>query len=188
MKTGDYYLEGVREVGSGFRFNPDHTFEFFFSYGAIDRMATGTWEQKGNRLILNTPRKPATDFLLASSKQVSKKQVSIRVKDANPNILGYIYCRIETTDGTILEAYSNNEGIITFDLVPLKSISLMHELWADRLSEFKVEQPSQNEYEFTIGRWITDVAFVDLALQINETGFTGAHPLLQGNTFRYVSE
>jgi hypothetical protein len=37
MKAGQYYLEGVREVGSGFHFNSNKTFDFFFSYGAIDR-------------------------------------------------------------------------------------------------------------------------------------------------------
>jgi hypothetical protein len=188
MKTGEYYLDGVREVGSGFRFKEDNTFEFFFSYGAIDRMSTGTWAQKGDSVILNTPRKPATDFILANARQQSKKQVIIRVKDENPMILGYIYCRLETTDGTLLEAYSDKEGVITFDKVEVKSISLLHELWADRLSEFRVEQPGHNYFEFTIARWITDVEFVDLALHIRKDGLTGRHPLLQGDKFNYVSE
>jgi hypothetical protein len=188
MKTGEYYLIGLQEVGSGFRFNADYTFEFFFSYGAIDRMATGTWEQKGNTLILNTPRKPVTDFILATSRQVGKKQLTIRVKDENSQILGYIYCRIETTDGKLLEAYSDKEGVVTFDPVAVKSISLLHELWADRLSEFKVEQPGHNYFEFTIARWITEVEFADLTLEIKGKDLLGAHPLLQGNKFNYVGE
>jgi hypothetical protein len=97
-------------------------------------------------------------------------------------ILGYIYCRLETTDGTVLEAYSDKEGLITFDKVEVKSISLLHELWADRLSEFKVEQPGHNYFEFTIARWITDVEFVDLALHIKKDGLTGRHPLLTGRS------
>jgi protease II len=188
MKTGDYYLEGVREVGSGFCFNPDHTFEFFFSYGAIDRMSTGNWAQKGDSLILNTPRKPATDFMLTTSRLQSKKQLTIRVKDENTMILGYIYCRIETTEGNVLEANSDQKGLITFDHVQVKTISLLHELWADRLSNFTVKQPGHNYFEFTIARWITDVEFADLSLHFNTQGLTGQHPLLQGDQFKYVSE
>jgi hypothetical protein len=29
--TGEYYLRGVMETASGFRFNADSTFDFFFS-------------------------------------------------------------------------------------------------------------------------------------------------------------
>ena len=39
--TGEYYLQGVIETASGFKLNDDSTFEFFFSYGALDRYGSG---------------------------------------------------------------------------------------------------------------------------------------------------
>jgi len=188
MKAGEYYLQDVREVGSGFRFNADKTFNFFFSYGAIDRESTGTWEQMGDSIILNSPKKPATDFEMTTAKQAGKKEVTIRVKDSNTMILGYIYCRIETTDGRILEANSNQQGIITFEKVPVKSISLLHELWPDRLSQFDIIDPAHNSFEFTIRPSIVNVEFKDLTLYIQDGGLFGAHPLMQGDEFKYVTD
>ena len=57
--TGEYYLRGVMETASGFKLNPDSSFQFFFSYGALDRMGSGKWTVRGNELILNSrPRPP----------------------------------------------------------------------------------------------------------------------------------
>ena len=35
--AGEYYLKAVMETASGFNPHSDSTFEFFFSYGALDR-------------------------------------------------------------------------------------------------------------------------------------------------------
>jgi hypothetical protein len=35
--TGVYNLRGVMEMASGFKLNNDSSFEFYFSYGALDR-------------------------------------------------------------------------------------------------------------------------------------------------------
>src|SRR5881275_521147 len=75
---GAYYLQGVMEVGSGFKFNADHSFEFFYSYGALDRVAKGTWEQHGDSLILNNAPKPPKDFKLVQSKNTGSRQIIIQ--------------------------------------------------------------------------------------------------------------
>ena len=43
--VGTYLLQGVREMASGFELKADSTFEFFFSYGALDRYGKGKWKQ-----------------------------------------------------------------------------------------------------------------------------------------------
>ncbi|MBK8301812.1 MAG: hypothetical protein IPK90_15565 [Chitinophagaceae bacterium] len=50
--TGEYFLTGVREMASGFLIQPDNTFQFFFAYGALDRMGSGTWSVKGDSIFL----------------------------------------------------------------------------------------------------------------------------------------
>ena len=45
-ECGEYYCESISEMASGFNIKPDSTFEFFFSYGALDRFGTGTWQKK----------------------------------------------------------------------------------------------------------------------------------------------
>ena len=56
--VGEYYLTGFMETASGFKLNTDSTFDFFFSYGALDRSGKGTWKQEGNKVIFNS--KPGT--------------------------------------------------------------------------------------------------------------------------------
>src|SRR5215475_2778282 len=52
--TGHYYLRDVREVGSELVLKPDGTFEYMLAYGAADYWAKGTWQHKGNAVILHT--------------------------------------------------------------------------------------------------------------------------------------
>jgi hypothetical protein len=47
--AGIYNLEGVMETASGFKLNADSTFEFYFSYGALDSMVKGS----GNLSTIN---------------------------------------------------------------------------------------------------------------------------------------
>lgn len=50
--AGEYYLTGIMETASGFNLYEDHSFEFYFSYGALDRHAYGTWREGENGLVI----------------------------------------------------------------------------------------------------------------------------------------
>ena len=41
--AGEYSLTGVMETASGIQLNKDSTFQFYFSYGALDREGQGKW-------------------------------------------------------------------------------------------------------------------------------------------------
>jgi hypothetical protein len=41
--AGEYQLDGVMETGSGLLLRRDCSFEWYFSYGALDLGARGTW-------------------------------------------------------------------------------------------------------------------------------------------------
>ncbi|RYF91726.1 MAG: hypothetical protein EOO00_07975 [Chitinophagaceae bacterium] len=71
--AGEYYLQNVMETGSGFKLNADSTFQFFFSQGALDRMAEGTWTSDGDSVIMQTRKRPLHDYALRSSKKTRRK-------------------------------------------------------------------------------------------------------------------
>ena len=50
--AGDYHLEGVMETGSGLRLQDDGAFQWFFTYGALDLYAKGTWSRAGEGIDL----------------------------------------------------------------------------------------------------------------------------------------
>jgi hypothetical protein len=66
--VGEYHLDGVMETGSGLRLNADGTFDWFFTYGALDLGARGKWERAGNGVDLVVdamgypPQMPDTQF------------------------------------------------------------------------------------------------------------------------------
>ncbi len=187
MQPGEYHLEGVREVASGFQFNADHTFGFYFVYGAVDRLGQGTWQRKGDSLILNGPRKPEKDFKLVASRKVPGNRVTIQVKNPNEQVLTAIYCEIQTPNGPMqARTRSEHQGRITFDASSVQSISLIHGYWPDRYSDFPVTDPTHNYFEFSIEGHITDVEFRDLTLRITPRGLTGPHPLMEGDDLEYV--
>lgn len=184
MESGDYYLRGVIEVGSAFRFNPDGTFDFFFSYGAVDRHGSGTWEERDNNVMLNSSPKPPTDFVLQESRTTTDGEIVIQITDPNEQILRYVVARIKTPAG-YESAKADECGRIALPRQPIDEIALIHELWPDRFSCFAVSDPALNQFVFSIDPRITEVEFRDLVLCADEEGLQGGHPLMEGTAFRY---
>lgn len=50
--AGEYSLGGVMETGSGLLLRSDGSFEWYFSYGALDLGARGTWTRKDDAVEL----------------------------------------------------------------------------------------------------------------------------------------
>ncbi len=50
--AGEYSLGGVMETGSGLLLRSDGSFEWYFSYGALDLGARGTWVRTGDAVEL----------------------------------------------------------------------------------------------------------------------------------------
>lgn len=180
MPTGEYYLRGVHEMASGFRINADSSFDFFFIYGAVDRFGKGTWAKNGDTLILNSPPKPAPDFVLKSSKATDDQGIVIQVSDPNTAILRYVLCQIETVAGDTLRGQSDSDGRIVFETkAPLRSIGLFHELFANQPCITAISNPGDNYFEFTFSPSIVDVSIEQLKLKIEADGLRGGHPLME---------
>jgi len=181
---GEYYLEGVMEVGSGFKRNPDHSFEFFYAYGALDREAKGTWIQHGDSIILNNAKKPPQDFRLVSSKKTGSKEITIKILGENKTILRNVYGAIQSGD-SVYRSQSDDNGILHFEKCKIEKISLIHEFWPERFSVFTVDDGDKTYFEFSIESWIADVAFVNFVLVLKENALTGQHPLLEKKEYTY---
>ena len=65
--AGEYYLSGIMETASGFNLYEDKSFEFYFTYGALDRHAYGSWREGENgTLILTTSYGDQMPFTIES--------------------------------------------------------------------------------------------------------------------------
>ncbi|MBK7856006.1 MAG: hypothetical protein IPJ79_14990 [Bacteroidetes bacterium] len=61
---GNYRLAGVHDLASGFQFNDDGTFNFFYMYGVVDRFAKGTYEIVNDTIKLQSQKNRAKILLL----------------------------------------------------------------------------------------------------------------------------
>jgi hypothetical protein len=95
ITEGEYYLEDVREMASGFLLKQDGSFQFFFTYGAVDRYGSGKWLQQEGRVILNSAPKPLYDFALVESKKTSENFINIKKEAANPVLLHNVFCSLQ---------------------------------------------------------------------------------------------
>ncbi|WP_461044753.1 hypothetical protein [Spirosoma harenae] len=176
--AGEYYLTGVREVGSGFKLNPDSTFEFFFAYGALDRFGQGTWKKQGNQIILTSRPRPEKDFALVKSRTVPGDQITVRITDPNKQLVRYV--SFATKNGNdVQRAMTNADGQARFSKQPIDAISLRFELCPDRYSVFAITNKAHNDFEFRFEPWIVDVFFENVSYTINDDTLTGPHPLLE---------
>ena len=120
--AGEYYLHGVIKTASGFLLKPYSTFEFFFSYSALDRGGPGKWTKKGNEIIFNSKPRPIHDFALVSSKAVKDDFITIKITDNNELLQRYVFARLKFVD-TAMEGMTNENGEIKFPRKEIENLS-----------------------------------------------------------------
>jgi hypothetical protein len=182
--AGEYYLRGVTEVGSGFLLKPDSTFQFFFSYGALDREGSGTWALKDKSITFNSRRRPDRDFALTNSKKVDGNFITVRITDNNTLLLRYVYAKMEFAD-TIMEGMSNEQGEIQFPKKEVKSLSLIFQFCPEKISVFDLNK-EHNYFEFRFEPWLAEYFFSDYRLKLEGKDLKGKHPLLDEKEYLFI--
>jgi hypothetical protein len=184
---GEYYLEGLREMASGFLFRPDGSFQFFFTYGAMDRFGSGKWVQNDGQLVLNSRTKPPYDFALVDSKLQSHDFINIKMDSANPSLLRHVFCSLQNgVEGTWKQM--SQYGDVQFPKQPVETISLILEFCPERFSIIPINQQEHNEFTFRFETTIMEVFFQNFSLQVKPDGLSGNHPLMEGDVFSYAKQ
>lgn len=184
--AGEYELRGVMETASGLLLKPDGTFEFFFSYGAVDRGGSGKWEwnEKSNVIILNTTDRHDADYALVQSRKDTGKLTIMRVTDPNQMLLRYTQFRVHTANG-IIEGETDANGYFSMPQQPVKKIELLFQLCPERFSTIPIADNALTYFEFRFEPWIADVYFNNVVMKQTEDGLEGGHPLLIGNQYKW---
>jgi len=181
---GEYYLTDIMETASGFKLNEDSTFEFFYSYGALDRSGSGKWKLDHNKIIFTSVNHPLKDFKLVKSKKVEGGEVIIKISDPNTLLLRYVECAVKMGKNN-LQSSTDDKGIAKFSIKTLEEISLVFHFCPERMSVFKVEDKTANYFEFNFESWVMDVFFDHFSLEIVGNQLIGRHPIIQGENHKY---
>lgn len=182
--VGEYYLRGVMETASGFKLNADSTFEFFFSYGALDRGGAGTWKQKGERISFSSSKMKRKDFALINSSVAENDKITIQIKDANPSLRSHVYALLKSGDKQSQEFTDKNGGII-FPKQAVDTLTLILEFCPEKAFVFINENKAHNYFEFRFEKDIMEVFFDNLQLRITDEGMEGQHPLLKEGVYQF---
>ena len=182
--AGEYYLRGVMETASGFKLEEDSSFQFFFSYGALDRFGSGKWTTKDDKVILNSLKKHASDFELVKSQKIKSDKITIKIIDSNAMMLRHIYCMVEGGNKK-QQGLVNEEGTISFTSQDVDSLELVFEFCPEKRSVISLPVKGHNYFEFRFEPWILEVLFENFPLEINERELRGLHPLMEPKSYRY---
>ena len=183
--VGNYMLQGVMETASGFQLNKDSSFRFFFSYGALDRYGEGRWKIKNNSIVFESRQKPAADFRLTNSDAGEKNRITLQLKDMNPDLLRYVYCKIEG-GGKEQEGTFDKNGSISFASQPVDSIEVLFEFCPEKKTLIAVSAKEHHSFELVPEPWLMEIFFHNFSLQQTKTGLSGGHPLSNKTDFRYT--
>lgn len=183
--AGEYYLHGVMEVASGIKLNADSSFEFYFSYGALDRYGKGAWSFKNDSVVLKSAPMPGKDFNLANSVASTEKFSTIKIEDANTDLYQMIYCLAKSPTQDSVIPFDGN-GIINLPFAA-DSIIFLSDLCSERFSAFQLDK-SPMVYTFNIQPWILEVFFNETAFHFTDDYLEGKHPLLDDKIYRFEKE
>lgn len=182
--VGEYYLTGVMETASGFKLNSDSTFEFFFSYGALDRYGSGTWKMNNNTITFNSKPYPGHDFKMTSSENTKDNFTTVQIDASNANFFRFVYCLLKTKEGDSL-LNANSDGIITLPGRNYDSLHLLFYLAPERTTTIPINNKEKNNFTFTFEPWIVEVFFKDFVLNFKDDHLEGKHPLLEKELYIY---
>ena len=163
--TGEYIFNR-QEMVAGFKFAENGKFEFFFSYGVVDRMASGTFTVEGKTIKLKSNKIPGKDFNVVTQTK-SGTGYTIKVENENNFFVDEILCTF-FIGGEKHEEYTDRQGMVTVPYPHCDSIYVQHSLFPDISTLIKDEKNDNNNFVLTLNSSLTQVSFKGIDFTIND--------------------
>jgi len=160
---GEYYFNR-HEMVAGFNFSEDGKFRFFYSYGAIDRNASGTFSVEGDVLKLKSDKTAGHDFTITSQSQQGKGY-TLKFEHSNKYLLRDIRC-IFFVNGNMKEEFTDENGKMSTNLNQCDSIFVQHSLFPDIPTQVKDNQNTSNRFTLSLNPSLEQVSFKGIDFKI----------------------
>jgi hypothetical protein len=162
---GEYYFR-KQEMVAGFKFSADGKFQFFYSYGAVDRTAAGSFSVEGDTLKLKSDKEAGKDFTITDQ---SKQANGYTVTFDHPNkfLLKDILC-IFFIDGKAQQAYSDSNGEVQLDIPYCDTIYAQHPLYPDVVTLIKDKKNDNNMFKLRLNPSLEQVSFKGIDFKIRD--------------------
>jgi len=170
---GEFHFRKT-EMVSGFHFSGDGRFQFFFTYGAVDRNAAGTFSVEGNLVKLKSEKEPGKDFSVTGQKQEGAGYHLV-FSHPNPLLVQNIRCFFQTAD-KMEEAVSDSLGHIQLVIPPCDNIYAQHLLYPDIVTLVKAPDNRNNHFELSLNPSLEQVSFKGIDFTIEDDGSLSCLP------------
>lgn len=171
--VGRWHLRGKAEMAAGFDFRPDSTFQFYFSYGASDRVAKGTWKAKGDTVFLKSNKPPGKDFSILKQ-SAGGKEFHIRVVDKNPLLVDQVRC-YAFAGGSPQIFESDRQGEIHIPWQQCDSLYLQHPMFPDIASRIMGKNNPNRNFEVGLQPSLMEVSFKGILFWRGDDGHLHCH-------------
>jgi hypothetical protein len=173
MLQDEYYFRKT-EMASGFMFSPDGRFQFFFSYGAVDRSAAGTYFIDGNLLRLKSEKEPGKDFAVTRQYK-GVVGFSLKFFHAQRYLTENIRCVFQAGEQKT-EVISDSQGLVVTELIQCDHIFVQHLLYPDIFTQVKDPANLNNHFELSLETSLEQVSFKGIDFTIEADGSLTCHP------------
>lgn len=164
---GEYAFRKT-EMVAGFNFSESGTFQFFFSYGAVDRSAAGTFTVEGNTVKLKSNKEAGKDFTVtAQSKEATGYTISFN--HINTYLLKNILC-VFFVNGKEEHTVTGDNGKVDVDFAHCDSIYAKHLLFPDILTLIKDATNQNNRFVVSLNPSLEQLSFKGIDLTIESDG------------------
>lgn len=149
---------------AAFNFLQDGKFQFFYSYGAVDRSASGTFKIEGDTLKLNSNKVAGHDFTTISQ---TREGTGYTIIFTHPNkyLLKNILC-IFFLKGRQQKIWSDDNGRAHLDALHCDSIYVQHALYPDILTPVKDDKNEHNIFALALNPSLEQVSFKGIDFKI----------------------
>ena len=170
---GEYALRGVHDMAAGFLFTPDGKFQFGYAYGAVDRMAEGTYSVSGDTIKLKSRKEPGKDFSILRQEKRGR-QIIIQVQDPNQYLKSTVVAFYGSPEHFEV-AEADKDGRIVIPEADPKQVYLRHQLYVDIPTLIRDEGDDNTFFEVSMNPSLAEVSFQGIDLFIKEGDLT-CHP------------
>ncbi|MFI5172521.1 MAG: hypothetical protein ACHQFW_09025 [Chitinophagales bacterium] len=172
-QSGEYYLTGVMETGCGIKLNEDGSFEFFYSYGALDRHGYGTWKLLSeNEIELNTNYEGLIPFSIILEEKRSSPGIKIFIPNYNQMLQRNTTIAI-TGNGTKEEVVADENGIFNFNSTTASEIVVTCIFYFDNPATLIPLNSTSNYLELAPNHHLPLVHFDHAKFEVAENTLTG---------------
>jgi hypothetical protein len=180
--SGEYAAQ-AQEVATGLVLHPNQSFEYYFSYGAADYMAKGTWRRDTDAVLLSSSNVDAKPFRVLRTAPGTAGMCRIFVLAPNGRGVQHLDVKVGTSSGDVT-ARTSDEGLASFRVKgsPL-SVSIHVPVYDVEAGPFEIA-PGANDVWLEInGDAITQLQFRNERLRLvngalEMTYWKGGKPLV----------